>query len=146
MKRILIVLGAVLACACERQSPVSPHAALWNTAWRLEDLGGLGAVDGAEATLEFPEEGKAAGKGTCNRFFATVAVAGDSIHFSEIGATRMSCAEPLANQETNYLKALERAESFVIEGASLAIRSRDLPSPLLFSRIEPGGAGGEASP
>ena len=137
MRRVWIVLACVLACGCERHSnPVASPVALWNTAWRLEDLGGLAMVEGAEATLEFPEEGKAAGQGTCNRFVAIVAVAGDSIHFSGIGATRMACAEPLANQETNYLKALERAESFVIEGTSLAIHSRDLPAPLLFSRVE----------
>jgi heat shock protein HslJ len=137
MRRVWITLACVLVCACERHSsPVVSRVALWNTAWRLEDLGGLAMVEGAEATLEFPEEGKAAGQGTCNRFFATVTVAGDEIHFSEIGGTRMACAEPLANQETNYLKALERAESFVIEGTSLAIQSRDLPAPLLFSRVE----------
>ena len=45
--------------------------------------------------------------------------------------------EALANQEANYLKALESAESFVIEGTSLAIHSRDLPAPLLFSRTTP---------
>jgi heat shock protein HslJ len=139
MRRTLSALALVLVCACERHgAPAAPPVALWNTAWRLEDLGGLRVVDGAEATLEFPEEGKAAGSGTCNRFTATVAVAGESIHFSGIGATRMACAEPLSNQETNYLKALERAESFVIEGNSLAIHSQDLPTPLLFSRMESG--------
>ena len=138
MRRILIALALAGACACERQSaPVAPPVKLWNTAWRLEDLGGLGVIRDAEATLEFPEEGKAAGRGTCNRFFATAAVTGDAIRFSEIGSTRMACAEPLASQEANYLKALESADSFVIEGNSLAIHSRDLPAPLLFSRTSP---------
>jgi heat shock protein HslJ len=137
MTRVWIALACMLACACERHSsPVVSPIALWNTAWRLEDLGGLGIAEGSEATLEFPEQGKAVGQGTCNRFFATVAVTGDVIHFSDIGGTRMACPEPLANQETNYLKALERAQSFVIEGTSLAIHSRDLSSPLLFSRVE----------
>ena len=65
-----------------------------------------------------------------------IALAGDSIQFSGIGETRMACAEPFAKQETNYFKALERAESFVIEGATVTIHLRDLPAPLLFSRVE----------
>ena len=138
MKRVLIALALAVACACEQKvSPVAPPVGLWNTAWRLEDLGGIGAIDDGEVTLEFPEEGKAAGHGTCNRYFATVTVTADAIRFSGIGSTRMACPEALANQETNYLKALESAESFVIEGTSLAIHSRDLPAPLLFSRITP---------
>jgi heat shock protein HslJ len=138
MRRALIAIAVAMAFACDQQTPpAAPPSGLWSTAWRLEDLGGLGVVDGAEATLEFPAEGKAAGHATCNRFFATVTVTGTAIRFSEIGATRMACAEPLASQETNYLKALEVAESFVVEGDTLSIQSRDLPAPLLFSRATP---------
>jgi hypothetical protein len=36
---------------------------LQGTTWRLEDLGGAGVLDGAEATLEFPAAGKVAGRG-----------------------------------------------------------------------------------
>ncbi len=138
MRRVLIALALAVACACEQKTaPVAPPVGLWNTAWRLEDLGGIGVIDNTEVTLEFPEKGKAAGHGTCNRYFATVAVTGDAIRFSGIGATRMACPEALANQEANYLKALESAESFVVEGTSLAIDTRDLPAPLLFSRTTP---------
>ncbi len=110
---------------------------IWNTAWLLEDLGGAGVIDRAQATLEFPEEGSAAGRGTCNRFFANVTVSGASIRFSAIGATRMACAEALANQEASYFKALEGAERFAIEGAALAIHSRGMAKPLRFSRMNP---------
>jgi heat shock protein HslJ len=110
---------------------------LENTAWRLQDLGGAGVIEGAQATLEFSEAGKAAGRGSCNRFFATVTVSRDSIRFGPVGATRMACEEPIASQEAKYLKALEGAETFVIEGDSLAIQSRDLPAPLLFTRTSP---------
>ena len=138
MRRVLIPFVFALACACEQKTaPVARPVGLWDTAWRLEDLGGIGVIDNAEVTLEFSESGKAAGHGTCNRYFATVAVTGDAIRFSGIGSTRMACPEALANQESNYLKALESAESFVIEGTSLAIHSRDLPAPLLFSRMTP---------
>jgi hypothetical protein len=32
---------------------------------------------GAEATLEFPDRGRIAGRGTCSRFFGTVVITGE---------------------------------------------------------------------
>jgi putative lipoprotein len=120
----------------EGEGSGSPGA-LANTAWRLEDLGDLGVIDDAEATLEFSEQGRATGSAPCNRFFATVAVSGDSIRFSAIGSTRMACAEPLASQEATYLKALESAERFAIEGSALTIHSNVMAEPLRFTRSSP---------
>ncbi len=149
MRRVVIalVLVAIVAgCEPQTQEPTEEPIAeprgdmpsgIWNTAWRLTDLGGGGVIDGAEATLAFPEEGRAVGRGTCNRFFAIVAVSGDSMRFSGIGSTRMACAEPLSSQETKYLKALESAERFAIEGGGLVIHSSALPEPLRFARTGP---------
>ena len=116
------------------EPPAAAPSGIWNTAWRLTDLGGGGVIDGAEATLEFPEEGRAVGRGSCNRFFAIVAVSGESMRFSGIGSTRMACEEPIATQEANYLKALESAERFAIEGDALVIHSTALPEPLRCAR------------
>jgi putative lipoprotein len=143
---IALTLAAILA-GCERQTPeptVAPTAeppgaaprGVWNTAWRLTDLGGDRVIDDVEATLEFPEQGRVVGRGTCNRFFAIVAVEGETIRFSGIGSTRMACAEPLASQESKYLKALESAERFAIEGDELVIHSSVLPQPLRFTRAK----------
>ena len=146
MRRVLIALVLVATVAgCERktQEPIGEPAAepagvavggIWNTAWRLTDLGGGGVIEGAEATLEFPEEGRAVGRGSRNRFFAIVAVSGGSMRFSGIGSTRMACEEPIATQEANYLKALESAERFAIEGDGLVIYSSTLVEPLRFTR------------
>ena len=107
---------------------------LWSTAWRLVEIDGAAAIADAEATLEFPEQGRAAGRATCNRFFGSVTVSGDAIRFGQMGSTRMACAEPLATQEAKYLKALESAERFAIEGDALVIHSRDTAAPLRFAR------------
>ena len=148
MRRVLsaLVLAAIVA-GCERQTPeptgeltAKPAGAsasgIWTSAWRLTDLGGDGVIGSAEATLEFPEEGRAVGRGSCNRFFAIVAVTGETIRFSGIGSTRMACADPLATQEAKYLKALESAERFAIEGDELVIHSSALAEPLRFSAHE----------
>ncbi len=109
---------------------------LRRSAWRLEDLGGVGVLDSVEATLEFTEEGKIAGSGSCNRFVGGVEISGQSIKLGPLGATRMSCEEGVMNQEAKYLRALQDAERFTLEGPMLLIYSRGTEKPLRFVRKE----------
>ena len=105
------------------------------TAWRLEDLGGTSAIPGVEATLEFPEAGRAAGRGSCNRFFGTVEISGESIRFGPFAATKMACLDAAANaQETKYLEALQAAERFAFDGPALLVYPRGDGAPLRFRR------------
>ena len=83
MRRVLITLALAVAFGCEQQTaPVAHPVGLWNTAWKLEDLGGIGVIADAEAMLEFPEAGQGGRRGGCNRFFAIVAVTGETIRFT----------------------------------------------------------------
>ena len=115
---------------------VTPEpAALIGTAWRLADLGGAPAIPSVEATLEFPEAGKVAGKATCNRFFGTVEISGASILFGPLAATKMACIDDAANaQEKKYLELLQAAERFAFDGPTLLLYSRGNDQPLRFSR------------
>ncbi len=106
--------------------------ALWGTAWRLENLAGAAALDRAQATLEFPSEGRASGNGSCNRFNGVVTVEGNSIHFGGIAATRKACPEAVMGQEDAYFAALRDAERFEIDGQSLNIFTAGKPEPLRF--------------
>jgi hypothetical protein len=47
--------------------------------WLLEDLAGSVMMDGIQATLTFPEAGKIAGNGSCNRFFGPGEISGNTI-------------------------------------------------------------------
>jgi putative lipoprotein len=117
--------------------PQAPSGSLWGTAWVLQDLGGTAVADQVQATLQFPDEGKVAGSGSCNRFFGSVQVSGQSITFGALGSTRMACAEAVMAQEGAYLKALQNAERYTIEGSSLLIYSKGMDRPLRFSRAGP---------
>jgi putative lipoprotein len=110
---------------------------LVGSAWRLEDLGGAPILDRVQATLEFPEEGKAAGNGSCNRFFGAVEWKNETISFGPLASTRMACAEPVGNQEAKYLEALRNAERFTLEGSALSIHSKGMEKPLRFVRVIP---------
>jgi heat shock protein HslJ len=110
----------------------APSAGLVGTRWLLEDLGGAGVIDEASATLEFPEPGKVAGSGSCNRFFGTVSIDGDAISIRPLGTTRMACAEAVAMQEVSYIRALQSAERFVLQRTALLIYVRGMQDPLRF--------------
>lgn len=133
---------ATLAVGCAARPPASTDAGesqtsthLVGTSWRLEDLGGQKALEGVEATLEFPEAGKVSGRGSCNRFFGAVEISGQSIKFGPLAATKMACIDDAANaQEKKYLEALQKAERFALDGAALRIYSTGMERPLSFSR------------
>lgn len=141
----LALLGlVVLGCAnksnqtteSDTTASVAPSAApvsLDGTKWRLVDLGGAGVVAKAEATLDFADSGRVAGKGSCNRFFGTATISGESIHFGPIGATKMACLDTsVSRQEANYFKALEAAERITREDTTLSIYYADSDQPLRF--------------
>lgn len=113
--------------------PASPG--LNGTIWRLESLGGTAAIPGVEATLEFPEEGKVGGRASCNRFFGTVEISGESMTFGPLAATKMACLDGAMNaQEKKYLEALQAAERFAFDGPALLVYPRGGGAPLRFTR------------
>ena len=140
-----IVGLALAACltGCRDGSPASRESkvvtgadALANTAWRLKSIGGTPVLDSVEANIKFSKAVKVAGKGSCNRFFGTVKIAGDTISFPQLGSTRMACPEPVMNQESKFLKALEDAERFGVEDTTLSIYAKGLDQPLRFTRMK----------
>lgn len=119
--------------------PAGPSGggALGGTTWLLQDLAGAGVLDNVRATLEFTEEGKVAGAGSCNRFFGSVQTSGETIRFSQVGSTLMACNEAAMDQERKYLAALQKAQRFTRNGPELLIYSEGLVSPLKFTQQKP---------
>jgi heat shock protein HslJ len=118
-------------------APTTPAAFnLSGSDWELKDLGGV-AADHGKATLSFPEPGKIAGNGSCNRFFASSEINGDAIKLGAMGSTRMACPEPVMTQESKYLETLQAAERFEWKDPYLLIYCKGLDKPLRFTRIAP---------
>ena len=105
---------------------------LWSTAWRLVEIDGAAAIADAEATLEFPEQGRAAGRATCNRFFGSVTVSGDAIRFGQMGSTRMACAPEIMRAETEFFAALGRCAKVSVADGELVLLDEDGAELLRF--------------
>ncbi len=102
--------------------------------WLLENLEG-GSPEHGRATLAFPETGKVAGNGSCNRFFGPAEIKGDAIRLGPLASTRMACAEQAMDQEAKYLEALQAAERFEWKDPYLLIHCKGHEAPLRFTRI-----------
>ncbi len=135
-----MVLGVFLGCTAgppaENDRGATATVALPGTSWRLVSLGDEAVIEKPEATLEFPEAGKVSGRASCNRFFGTVEVSGESMKFGPLAATKMSCGDAADAQERKYLGALQAAERFAVDGPELLIYSRGAEKPLRFARTE----------
>jgi heat shock protein HslJ/uncharacterized membrane protein len=118
--------------AADAAEPAAAVSSLVGTAWRLESLGEGKLVAGAQPSLEFPTEGRAAGNGSCNRFNGIVIIAGDGIKFSGLATTRKACPEPVMRQEEAYLAALRDAVRFEADAKTLRIHSAGREEALRF--------------
>jgi heat shock protein HslJ len=109
---------------------------IFGTSWSLEDMGGKPMSDSAHPTLTFPEAGKVAGNGSCNRFFGPATISGDHITLGPLASSRMACPEPVMSEETAYLQALQAADRVEWQKPYLLIHSRGMENPLRFSRVD----------
>jgi heat shock protein HslJ len=128
------VPAAVTAAASATATAKAETFNLVGTEWQLQDLAGNGIAADVHPTLAFPEAGKVAGNGSCNRFFGPSQIAGNELKLGPLGGTRMACPEPAMSQETKYLDALQAAERYEWKDPYLLIYCKDLDKPLRFSR------------
>jgi heat shock protein HslJ len=138
-QRTVLVASSIREAKATGQSKSAPAApfSLTGSEWLLEDLAGSGVMDGIQATLTFPEARKIAGNGSCNRFFGSAEISGDTIKLGPLASTRMACPEAVMNREMKYLAALQAAERFEWKDPYLLIYCKGFEKPLRFRRLPP---------
>jgi len=117
---------ALLATSCTKAVP-TPTLALENTDWVLESYGEPGKLQSvlpdAEITVRFDSAtAQVAGSAGVNRYFGAYKLDGNKLIIpGPMGSTMMAGPQPLMDQETEFLMALQAAESCKIEGDKLTI-------------------------
>lgn len=124
--------GSLVEISSEDGGPLS-LADLAGTAWRLlREHGGGGLLADAEITAEFFSD-RVAGTGGCNRYSGGVSDAGvAALAIGPLISTRMACAQPVMEQETAYLTALERVTEIGFAFGRLRLSSAESGDALLF--------------
>lgn len=121
------------ACANSAAPTSETTATLWGTQWTLVAIGPQAVMPTPQATLLFPEMGRAAGNGSCNRFSGAVTVTHDNIQFGPLASTKMACMGGAMAQESAYLTALQKAQTFERQGDTLLIHTLGIDQPLRFT-------------
>jgi heat shock protein HslJ len=91
-------------------------------------------IDGvveAQAHLMLGADGRAFGRGGCNRFFGSYSIEGSVIRFGPMASTLMYCEETMA-VENAFLKALGEVDEIQVDQGIIMLRSIALSTELTF--------------
>ena len=94
--------------------------------WRLVQLNGSAVPNSSNAYLELnADQSRFSGNAGCNRMFGTALVRGTRVDLSNIGTTKMACADRrLQRLETEFVRALENVDRFDRRGNTLELYVR----------------------
>lgn len=125
MKKImllaLVALAATACCNCLKGT-VRSQVPITGDAWRLVQMDGRTfETEGDAFTITFGDDGRAAGKGACNRLTGGYVNDNSNGTFSLTGlvATRMMCKDQ--ESENRFVKLLSEADAYTIDGQFLML-------------------------
>jgi len=100
-----------------------PITGTWNLFNYNNGKGGIQSVTaGSKTTAVFGSNGKLSGSGGCNEYSAVYTIpTSNDITITQPTSTMMACAEPLMQQETQYLSLLPTAAKYEISGDQLTL-------------------------
>ena len=129
----LFLLFVLLLSACAAQS--SESSALQGT-WKLTQYGSadvmMPAVEDADASLTFADDGTVSGSAGCNSLGGTFEVKGSEITFGPITSTLMACDDARNAQESFVTQVLTGAAQYEANDQTLTISNGD--KVLVFSK------------
>ncbi|MDA7418461.1 META domain-containing protein [Xenophilus arseniciresistens] len=113
------LLMAVALGACS--SGIDLDEPIEGPMWRLVQLGEQRPVPGPDAAREphvqFDLQGRVSGSGGCNRLSGGFTRNGAQLRLSQLGATRMACADAARSAlETAFFQALQTTASYRLSG------------------------------
>lgn len=133
MKKYAILLMVVAAALILSITGCSGSTAnkLEDVKWVLESYGDRdnpkNVIEGTEVTATFnSEDDRVTGSAGCNQYFGGYEIK-DGLSVGMLANTEMWCGEPEGrmDQETEYLKILQAAESYTVKGSILTIDCGD---------------------
>ena len=106
----------------------APASSLVGLTWMMTSYNNgrqavMDAMAETELTAVFGKDGKLSGSSGCNNYANPYVVDGNKIQIGLGINTMMACPQPIMDQETQYLAALQTAATYKIEGTKLELRS-----------------------
>jgi heat shock protein HslJ len=108
------------------QFSAMPAPSLVGPSWQLLAYNnGRNAVQsvmiGTQPTAMFGADGQISGSGGCNSFSGPYQSTASTLSIGPLASTMMACEQPVMDQETAYLAALERARTYRFDNGRLVL-------------------------
>lgn len=117
--RLKRVLGRVKS---QNNGNVSSDPNFFGTEWKLKKIDGE-SVNSERSFIRFDESKNAVGgNGGCNSFGGSIEKNGNKLKLSQVFSTKMYCEET-QKIEDNFLRRLEKVDSYEIKNGKLFLRS-----------------------
>lgn len=111
---------------CVTVSATEPASPLLGREWVVEDIDGRGLIDHSRVTLLFDEQGRVAGRASCNHYTAGYERSGVQLTIKGPATTRMACVPALMDQESRFLALLGQVRHFQVQAdGALVLRTAD---------------------
>lgn len=96
------------------------------TVWNLVSYNQQQILPKSEITAEF-KQGRVSGLAGCNRYFADYQLDNAKLNINSVGSTRKVCRDVagLMEQETTYLRLLDKSQSATVVNNVLTIKTDD---------------------
>lgn len=135
MLTLLDAAGGLLA-VFSRQSDTLGGTAWLATGFNNGNQAVVSVGFGAELSAYFGADARLTGSAGCNNYVAGFEAAGGKISINSPAGTKKACPEPpgVMAQEAQYLKALESAATYRIDGDRLELRTADGALAASFAR------------
>jgi heat shock protein HslJ len=130
MKFILTFFSlCVLKCCGAPSKTLQSHQNITETVVQLNDLYQINSLNGKDVssfklTITFNDSTKqVSGFSGCNKFFGSYTLENKILKFGNLASTKMFCDDEANQIETQFLKSLEKADSFSIKNEILQLIS-----------------------
>jgi heat shock protein HslJ len=134
---LLDASGKVLATFTRQSSD------LGGTSWTVTGYNNgkqavVSVVNDSKLTADFSIEGKLSGSAGCNMYSASYEASGKNLKIGTTASTRKICSDPagVMEQERQFLKALEAAVTYHLEGDQLKLHTADGALSVTFVRAD----------
>jgi heat shock protein HslJ/uncharacterized protein affecting Mg2+/Co2+ transport len=104
-------------------TPVPEPPAFVGRNWVLVSLSGNQPLDGTTITAVFNPDGSVSGSSGCNTYNGRYSVSGDNLTISGVSTTQIACDQPVMDQESAYIAALQSAAFWSLEQEFTIINS-----------------------
>jgi heat shock protein HslJ len=135
IKQSLIVAGLLLglsACQSTQQAQIEDLAI--EGTWHIEVANGQPVIDYSPAQLTFEAEGKLTGNNSCNNFFGSYVLSGQSLQLQPAGSTMKACVDALMAQEQRVMQAMPDISQGKLSKGKLLLQDTDNKTLLILSK------------